>query len=81
MVVQACGKFIPSRWIEWNSAELLHALPHFGAKSFIGPVAPGKADNVALAWQQALLSQGIERRQDLAMRQIAGGAEDDDGKR
>jgi hypothetical protein len=81
MVAQVRGKLVPRRGIEWNAAELLHALPHFGAKSFVGPVAPRKADDMALLWQLALLGQCVERGQDLAMRQIAGGAEDYDGKR
>ena len=80
VIVQVRGKLIPRRRIERDAAELLHAVPHFGAKRFVGPVAPRKADDVALLWQQALLRQRVERRQDLAMRQIAGRAEDDDGK-
>jgi hypothetical protein len=81
VVMQVCGKLVPSRGIKRDAAELLHTLPHFVAKHLVGPVAPRKADNMTLFRQQVLLRQRVERWQNLAMRQIARGAEDNNRKR
>jgi hypothetical protein len=50
-------------------------------EEIVGPVAAGEADHVEAGRQQPLALEVIERRHQLAVRQVAGGAEDHDGAR
>jgi len=77
-VVQAAGEIVPDLIVE-GAAEFLHAVEDVLAKVVGGPVAAGDADDAGAVPQAALFAVAVEGGDELAVRQVAGGAEDDDG--
>ena len=58
-------------------AELGDALLHLGAEDGVVLVAPADADDGELVRQEIRLPEAVESGEELASRQVAGGAEDD----
>ena len=56
--------------------ELLDRLARLGLELLVGPLPPGHADQLEALRQRALVGEVVERGQQLAVRQVAGGAED-----
>ena len=72
----------PERRIDGLAARVLaDALLHLGAELLVALRAPRHADHREAARQRAAHGEVVECRHQLAPREIAGGAEDDDGAR
>jgi hypothetical protein len=59
------------------TGELLDPPADALAKAFVGDAAPARADDRIALWQQTLVGEVVEGREQLAASQIAGRAEDD----
>ncbi len=79
-VAQAFGERVPGVITQRHAAVLLDALTHLRAKLVVGHLAPAGAHHCESRRQVSFRGQRVERRHELAFRQVAAGAEDDDAE-
>ena len=81
LVEDAVGEVVPERLLHRHARELGHRRGHLRPVGVVGVRPPREGDHRLLGRQQARPGQVVEGRQDLAVRQVAGAAEDDHGAR
>ena len=79
MIKDTSGERLPLRGIELFAGELLRGRREFLAPRLIGEFRPRHADDPRALRQTALREQGVQRGNQLAAGEIAGGAENDEG--
>ena len=82
VVGDALGQLGPGRLVDRLDARvLLHRGPDLGREGLVRIRPPGHGDQAELGRQQVRAPQLVEGRHDLAVGQVAGGAEQDEGAR
>src|SRR5207247_11178812 len=72
---------VPDVLLEVVAAELAHRVLRLVAELVVRPLRAGGADDRELLGQELAKGEGVERRDDLAVRQVARCAEDDEHAR
>ena len=80
-VARRLGQPVPDVLVEVVAAELADGVLHLVAELVVRPVRAGGADDRELLRQELAAGERVERGEDLAVRQVAGGAEDDEHAR
>ena len=76
-VVRRLGQPVPDVLVEVVAAELAHRVLHLVAELVVRPLGAGCADDREVLRQELAHRECVQRGEDLAVRQVAGGAEDD----
>src|SRR5439155_8200221 len=80
-VMRPFGQPVPDLLLEVVPAELADGVLHPLAELVVGPIRARDADDGEALRQEVPAGERVQRREDLAAREIAGGAEDDEDAR
>src|SRR5437879_2482847 len=82
MVKDSLRERVPDGGIDWmKTRKLLDTLPQLGSELLVSFRAAREPDDGERGWKLAFVREVVKRGHKLAMRQVARGAEDDDGAR
>ena len=81
MIKDALGETFPELVLHGLPRKFRRGFFELGAELRVGFIPPREADDCERGGQIAVGGDVVERRDELAMGQVAGGAEDDDGAR